>query len=257
MWRVTGSRVRVLPGEQLVEHHSQRVNVAGGCDGLTFHLLGTGVSRGERAKDGQSCRAGFRICVDNFGNTEIQEFRRSLMGDENVAGFYIAMDDQPLMRILHGRADRREEFETFGNWQVARIAIFGDGLAFDQLHYKVRDALFSRAAVEQARDVGVIQSGENLSLILEAADDEIGVLAGAHQLDRNLFAVLIVGANGTINFAHTASADLFHDFVGPETPTDHRVTMVRIEIIRRTRIWRLRMGDVQKIRASLLMRSDE
>ena len=75
-----------------------------------------------------------------------------------LLGFYVAMDDQPLMSVLHGRTDRREQFETFSNWQVARIAIFGDGLAFDQLHHKVRDALFSRAAVEQARDVGVIQS---------------------------------------------------------------------------------------------------
>lgn len=72
------------------------------------------------------------------------------MGYQDVAGFYVAMDDQPLMGILHGRTGRREQFETFNNRQVARIAIFGDGLAFNQLHHKVRDALLSRAPVEQA-----------------------------------------------------------------------------------------------------------
>src|SRR5580693_1782082 len=97
MRRGAGSGVWVLPGEQLVEHHSQRVNVADSCDGLAFHLLGTRVSGGEGAKYCQSRRAGSRICVDNFGNTEIQEFRHSLMGYQDVAGFYVAMDDQPLM----------------------------------------------------------------------------------------------------------------------------------------------------------------
>src|SRR5580704_13233042 len=122
MGRGAGSRVRVLPGEQLVKHNSQRVNVAGCSDGFAYDLLGTRISRGERAKYGQSCRARFRVCVDNLSNTEIQEFRRSLMGHQDVARFYVAMDDQPLMSVLHGRTDRHEQFETFSNWQVARIA---------------------------------------------------------------------------------------------------------------------------------------
>ena len=67
------------------------------------------------------------------------------------------MNHQALMRVLHGRADLRERPQALGDRErcaprnTASIAI-----AVDQFHHEVGHAVFGRAAIEQARDVGMI-----------------------------------------------------------------------------------------------------
>src|SRR5579884_2146388 len=125
------------------------------------------------------------------------------------------MDDQPLVRVLHGRAYRQEQLQTFSDRKLAGIAIAVDGLAFDQFHDEVGKPAFGGAAIEQARDVGMIEAGQYLPFVLEAVD-ELGALPGAYQLDRNLFAELIVGAERAIDLAHATAADLLDDLIGSD-----------------------------------------
>jgi hypothetical protein len=53
-----------------------------------------------------------------------------------------------------------------------------------------------------------------LALVFETMDDEIGILACAHQLDGNLLQVFVVRAEGPVDLSHPAKADLLHNLVG-------------------------------------------
>ena len=73
------------------------------------------------------------------------------------------------------------------------ITVVRDRFAFDQLHRKERKSIFRCAAVEQASDIRMLQTGKNLAFIFEASDYETRILAGPDDLQGNLFSVLIVG----------------------------------------------------------------
>jgi len=68
-------------------------------------------------------------------------------------------------------------------------------LAVDVLHDEVRLARGCGATVEQARDVGVIQAGENLALLVKALEDLPRVHARPDQLDRDALVVGVVVAH--------------------------------------------------------------
>src|ERR1700674_2717871 len=127
------------------------------------------------------------------------------------------------MGELYCRTNLKEEFQPVGSREFVSVAIFINGMAFDQLHHKVGHALFRRAAIEQPSDIGMIEAGEDLPLILETIDNEIRVLTRADQLDCDLLLVLVVCAEGSVDLTHAANADLPHDLVGADTSAEERV----------------------------------
>ncbi len=82
------------------------------------------------------------------------------------------MDHHALVSELHRRADLHEQSQSRGNVQVVAGAVLGDGLTVDQLHDDIGNTLFRRAAIEQARDVRVLQTREDLPLGAQTAADE-------------------------------------------------------------------------------------
>src|ERR1700690_1757838 len=121
------------------------------------------------------------------------------------------------MGILDGRADLHEKCQSVADRKLVSVAIFGNRPAFNQFHYQVRSSVFGGASIQQTGNVGMIESGQNLPLALEAGDDKIGILAGTNQLQRDFFLVVIVVADGAIHFAHATGADLLENFVGSDT----------------------------------------
>ncbi len=81
------------------------------------------------------------------------------------------------------------------------------GTPFDVLHDEIRQAVLGRVAVQQARDVRVIEAREDLPLVAEAAQHGLRIHAALDELDRDLLLVLPVGAPGEIDRAHAAAAD--------------------------------------------------
>lgn len=96
---------------------------------------------------------------------------RRLRGDQNVTRIQVAVDDEVLMRVLYSRSDLPEQLQSFGDRKLARVAVVSDRLAFDEFHRKVRQSVFGHAAIQQSRDVRVIQIGQNLAFVAEAARD--------------------------------------------------------------------------------------
>src|SRR5580700_819738 len=215
----------MFPGQQFVQHHAQRINIAGGSNGLAFDLLGAGVSRSESAKYGESRFRPLGRCfrVENLRDAEIEQLRRSIGSNKNVARLDVTMDDQPLVGVLHRRTDLQEQAQSLGNGSAAAIAVLIERLAVDQLHHKVGDAVLGGAAIMQASDIRMIEVGENLPLVLEATKNESRILAAAHHLKGHFLAVLIVGAKRAIHFAEAADADTLDNLVGPDATTDPEI----------------------------------
>ena len=115
------------------------------------------------------------------------------------------MHDQPLMRELHRAADFLEQAQARIERQRALVAVRVDRLALDVFHDEIRLAARRRAAVEQARDVRMLQRREDLPLAREVRE-HLGVGHAADQLDRGALLEMSVGALGEIDRAHAALA---------------------------------------------------
>ena len=105
---------------------------------------------------------------------------------------------------------------------IVGVAI--DRRALHVLHHEVGKALGRGAAVEEPRDVRMVQRGEDLPLVAEAADDQLRVHAAADHLDGDRV-LEIAGAPGQIDRAHAAASDAALDHVGADLPADVRVVV--------------------------------
>jgi hypothetical protein len=85
------------------------------------------------------------------------------------------------------------------------------------LHDEVREAVVGGAAVEQPRDVWMLQPRQDLALAAEVPDDLRAVQAADH-LDGHALLVLVVGAGGEVHRAHPTVAERAQQAVGPDPP---------------------------------------
>ncbi len=136
------------------------------------------------------------------------------------------MDDQGAMRVLHGITHDTKEPQPGFERQTLGGAPFGDGDAIDELHDEIRCAVGREPAVEEARDVGVEQMGEHLSLGPKALDGVRVAWARTHELDRHFLPILAVGALGAVDGAHAAMAEGADESPRSETGAEQRVGVV-------------------------------
>jgi hypothetical protein len=133
--------------------------------------------------------------------------------DENISRFQVAVHDEVLMRILHGGAHFAEQYDSLPNPKTAAPAIFVDRQAFDVLHDKIWLSIGSRTAIEQTRDIGMLETREDLPFLSEPIDNQIGFHALTDELDRHLFSKFRVGTHRQVNRSHTAGTELADEFV--------------------------------------------
>ena len=126
------------------------------------------------------------------------------------------MHDEILVRVLNRVAHGGEEEEPMPDVERLSIAVCRDGLAGDVLHREVRSSVGGDAAVEQARDVRMLETREDLALPEKAPDDLSTVRAGADELEGDLLFELAVGAIREEHAAHPTVADLPDQFVRPD-----------------------------------------
>ena len=80
------------------------------------------------------------------------------------------MDDEVLVRVLHRVADRAEQLEPLARRQLPASSQYSvDRLAVDVLHHEVGLPVVGRAAVEEPRDVRVLEPGQDLPLARKRA----------------------------------------------------------------------------------------
>ena len=182
-----------VPGEQLVEHDPDRVEVGARVDRVALRLLGREVLRGahDRAGLGHVGRAGAR-------DPEVGDLGAPLVVDDHVVRLDVAVHDPAPVGEARGLEDLDHEVDR--ERRLERAVVAHDLLevaALQELHRDVVGAV-PLAAVEDLHDVGVLQPGGAGRLAAEALD-ELGVLGEApvEQLQRDLAAELRVLGAGT------------------------------------------------------------
>src|ERR1043165_3800753 len=101
------------------------------------------------------------------------------------------MDHLLLVSIVDCVTDRAKEFQTLADVQLMSVAITVERLPFNKLHHEVRQSVFGCAAVEQARDVWMIESSEYLAFFAETTQDEVSIHAALHEFDGGTFVELV------------------------------------------------------------------
>ncbi len=209
---------RLAAGEQLVEDHAERVGVAGGRDRLAVHLLGRGVGRREGAKRrARQVAAAVDGRVQDLGQSEVDQLRLGVGRHQDVRRLQVAVHDQLGVGVRRRRrrpcrkiSRRAPDVEPFAGGEVE------ERFARHVLHDEVRLARLVDTAVEEARDVRVLERRQHLPLDAEAPL-QIGVGDGApDDLDRDLLLELAVDALGEVDRAHPAPPELAQDPVGAE-----------------------------------------
>ena len=206
-----------MPAQQAVQQQAKGVDVRGRRYRLAQQLLRRRI-RG-RHDDGALARQAVRrraLSIDELRDAEVQQLRHALVGHEDVRRFDVAVHDQVLMRVVDRRADRLEQPQPVGDREALPIAVVVEADAVDVFHDEVGHAFLRRAAVEELRDVRMVEIGQYLALALQS---EFGLGVDepvAPELDRDLLVELVVRAAGEIDHAHAARAEQPLDPVGPD-----------------------------------------
>jgi len=198
--RVVAVPVRSPAGEELVEHDAERVDVGRRADRRARDLLGRRVGGGQRAARDPRELGLARLAVrDELRDAEVEQARLARVGDEDVRGFEVAVDDEVRVRVLHGAQHLQEQRDARLDRKPARIRPFGDRPPFDVLHREPGLAVGRDARVVEPRDVRMRQRREDLALAREAPGDRARV-----------------DALGEPHRAHAAHAQLAHEAPGAD-----------------------------------------
>ncbi len=152
--------------------------------------------------------------VAELGEAEVGEFESTVLGDEEVSGFDIAVDDAVLVSEVEGVADLGEEFEGEGGGEFAAGDELVDGGTVDEFHDEVAVAGGDVEVVDDG-DVGMGEAGHGLGLGAEALDG-FAVAGGGRgedfEGDGAIEGFLEAGVDG----AHAAGGNEALDLVGGE-----------------------------------------
>ena len=121
-----------------------------------------------------------------------------------------------------GRGDRladvTEDPEARGDVQLVAVAVAIDPLPVHVLHREVRKPVVGEAAVEELRDAGMREPGQDLPLGHEARA-LVAVERALNHLQGHVAVVLPVGAPREVDGPHPAVPDLAHDGIRTDAPS--------------------------------------
>ena len=213
-------RVRASPRGELEEQHAKGVDVGGRGDGLAAHLLGRGVVGRQHPHARHRPRRQLGVVgIEQLGDAEVQELGCAVRRHDDVRGLDVAVDDQVAMCVTHGFADHEEEPQPFLEREVLIARVRVDRPSLDVLHHQVGPSIARGPAVDESRDVRVLQRGEDLPLGPEPPDTLL-VEQAAHDLDGHALLEGAIGALTQVDRSHAALADLRDDAVRAQSLVD-------------------------------------
>jgi hypothetical protein len=136
-----------------------------------------------------------------------------LLGEEDVLGLEIAVDDAGAMRFFERAAHLHHDLDRAVRIHGALLAHgMREVLALHVIHHEVRRAVGELAEFVDARRVGVRQLAHRTCLAPEAGDEVIAAReARVQHLDRH--EAIHVGLLGFVDGPHAADADALEDLV--------------------------------------------
>jgi hypothetical protein len=122
---------------------------------------------------------------------------------------------------VHGTAHDLKQPKALGNVEPTRVAENVDRQAVDVFHDDVCGGVGKSAAIQEARDIRMVELGEDLPLDPEAGLSAPHHGAAVHHFDGDFLFELGVGAFGEENLAHTADTQGLQNSVWPYPVTYH------------------------------------
>ena len=163
------------------------------------------------------------------------------------------MDDQILMGVAHRGAYALEEPEPCDDVERVPIAVLVDRFPFDVLHDQERQAVLGRAAIENPRDVGMIEPCQDLALALEAPGHFLAVEPALDDLDGDLLFEGLVGTRGQIHPAHPTAAEFAHHAIRADAPPLEHSCAALLEHLERL----YECGGPREVELPLLVRGQQ
>jgi hypothetical protein len=159
--------------------------------------------------------------VEALGQAEIDDLGRAVGGDEDIAGFQVAVKHRVLVGVVDCLANGAEQPHALRRGQAAGVAVAVDRLAVDVLHHEVGQAVGRGAAVEQPGDVRVVEARQHLPLGAEALQPLVAAQVAADHLEGDLLLV-VVHAGREVDGAHAAAPEQPPDLIGADARADGR-----------------------------------
>ena len=164
--------VAAVPGHELNRKTAQAVDIRRPADRFAAQLLRCRVPRASVARYAR-CRFPSRGNLSRrrrpLRDAEVEQFYLAFFGDQHVGRLYVQMDDQLPMRELQRTAHLQCAFDSCLQSKLAFFTVLNQRRALDVFHDEVRTAVFRQAAVEQASNIRMRQTRENLPLAHRSA----------------------------------------------------------------------------------------
>src|SRR5437762_4400107 len=93
------------------------------------------------------------------------------------------MDDMTIVRMLDGVENGKTQLNALDGRQAMVVGVAIDRSAGHVLHDEVGQAVGCGAAIEERRDVGMLERSQNLAFVPKSADDQLGVHSAPNHLD--------------------------------------------------------------------------
>ncbi len=210
-------RERMLARDELVEHDAERVDVGPFVGAAAGHLLGGHV--GERPHE--TARLRERDRAEVLDATEVREPGRSLLVEEDVLRFQVAVDEAEAVTAFEGPRDRDRDRDRVRPGELPRVEPRAERTARHELHDVVGAAARDPRLVDRD-DAGAAELGERLDLALEALEG-----GGARARRDDLESALDAGRDVArlVDDAHAPATELGLDLVGAD-PDGHSARLL-------------------------------
>ena len=106
-----------------------------------------------------------------------------MISDKDVTRLDVAMNDEVLVRVTDGAADRAEQFQTLGDREPLLADVLSDRFTNHVVHDDVRQSVVRRTGVDESGDAWMVESCEDLALSFKAAQDFISISPAFQHFD--------------------------------------------------------------------------
>ena len=209
---------RTLAGEHFVEGDAEGEDV-GALVGVAGLLLGGHVVGGAHDGMGAGERAG--LPGDGSGKAEVGELGAAFGGDEDVAGFDVAVDDVFRVGVMQGVADLGDDFQRLRGVQAGAGEDALEVGAIDVFHREIEQPGTRLAEVVNGNDARVLEPGEGLRLTTETGDEVlVRSQLGWEEFDGD--GTIEGGLHAAIDGSHSTATDERGDFIQWERAREFR-----------------------------------